>query len=357
MNKFVNKNKILTNDKNKLSHLFYEKFSGEKDIEVKSENYITYGYILLDAKNAVDLKIYYKDILLSCINGSIFKYLSVAFFDSGILKIEGECDYIKIEISGAEILENQFSSYLPINSAIALSGSNNIYSIDNVENLVNGNYQVIKAFNKLINVQTIRYQNSYNVACLIYDNGVYFCTNLDNYTNKIKVCDDCKSAIIVQNLQNDNIFIVYIFNNKLCYKILTNLTELSDEYYVYENNYDIPKNFSMIEITEFSNAVIGVHFDNGNYCVFIYNNSGWHKVLSKKCPITRIILNSSEIEIVEIFDYYLHICKYMFGNQISDPLVLIENSKDIYNVRDVLKVSEGYVICNFYSRRVIDDVF
>lgn len=355
MNKFTNQ--ISTDDKNKLSILYYEKFSGEKQVEIRTNNYITYGYIVLDVKSATDLKIHYKDILLCNINGSGFRYLSVAFIANGLLKISGVCDSVKIEISGAKVFDNEHISYLPINSILSLPGCNNLYSVSSDNDFNNGNYSEVKKFNNLMNVQTIKYQNENFVACLFYEDGVYFCTNVDNYTNKIKICDDCKCTCIMPELQNNNIFIIYIWNNKLCYKILTNMQELSDEYYIYENNYDIPVNFSMLEIVEFSSATIGVHFEDGTYSIFTFYNGGWHKVLNKICPKTRIILNKSSVEIVEMFDYYLRICKYVFDNKKSEPLVWIKNSKDYYNVRDVLKVLNGYMLCNCDCKEIINDIF
>ena len=352
----INKYKLLDNKSNKLSKITFDKINTEKIISFYSLDYISYGYIYVDIKNAINLELFYNSFKIASFNGSENKIIPCVFEGDFNLKIIGSCDNLSISILGATIKNKFYTKIIPNQKCIVKDRGNiEFLSYSSRDDIVNNNLTVLFNLSNVIDCQSFIMNNDDYLGYLTYNNGVYFYTNLNNYTSSVFVSGDSENAQIVPVANENKLYFVYIKNDNLYYKILDVNYNLSQEYSISTPEKAMPKTFAVMEVNGyFDKPCFGVNFDDGTMSIFVLYNNNWDLILTVNSELSRLFIDSKNIEVYSIDDYMINITKYSF-NDLNNSLEQIETPKNLWNINDVIKVDDYYLLYNNLNCNVVSD--
>lgn len=353
----LNKNRVLDNESNYLSKIHFDNFHGEKNIEINAGGYMSNGYIFVDAVNVSDLKIYYKNILIMSTDTAISKIIPILFENDTYFKIIGNIENLSIYVYGAEIIKNSCCWHLPQNQMIIRSsgGQYDFCKYDSINDLIDNDVTMSFQHDSIVDVQSVKFDSLY-ISYLYNDNGLYFCTNIDNYTQKYWITDSSCKAKIVPDFQNNSVIIVYIKDNRLYYKTIDENFNISEE-----SHYDISFDEGLID---FCNVVIndcvipvfGVVLKNKKSLIMCLYKENIVCRLIKKSNNCVIYLDSNSLEVYVFENNELSIEKYEIIDDSSD-VVMVNSSfrRVIYNVDQVIKLNNNYLLYNRNFCTVINE--
>ena len=354
------KNRILDNSSNKLSKLYYKKFNGEEIIYLNTNGYLSNGYVYVCANSATDLNVYYKDILIFNCKNSAQKLIPCVFEEDTYIKIQGVAQDVELIVFGAEIINQNKVFHLPrCNSLLQkIGGGFELQKYNDYNSLINDDME-----NNIINydicdAQTFENNNQYYIGLLINDNGLYFCSNMDNYTNKILIADNAQYAQIMLN--GSNVYVIYTIYNQLYYKIIDNNLNLSEEFLIDIQISDRIKGFLSIAITDSDLPIFALKLNNDKIILVALHNSEFKKILAKKAKYGSMYASGSLVELYINNGDCLSICKYNIGvDEDGVSIASLSAPKDFCNVDKVLKLDNQYLLFNDKNCTVVaeDELF
>ena len=344
----INKYRILDNQSNKLSKIFFDKIVSDVKINLETKNYVKYGYIFVSVKNPNNIKIYYNDFLIAKINSSSDIVIPCAFEENSYLQIMGTSDEFNIVLYGANIInENKIRIYPTKNYIAKNRGKIVVLSYASKEDILDNNLTEVLNIENCIDFQCVKLsQNEYCAYLIIENDTLYLYTEIDNYTNKIEIASGVKTAKILSDSWHSKFAVVYIKDNYVYFKTLSEDLTLSSEGSIsFSNNY-VPKSFSQIEILNYNGpSILGVNLFGDSMEIFYFNGLNFIPILTKSCQSSKIFINQNNIEIFAISDYKVSISKYTFD---IGTITLGQSgaSYNIWNASDIIKVENVYLVYN-----------
>ena len=299
----INKYRILDNQSNKLSKIFFDKIVSDVRINLETKNYVKYGYIFVSVKNPNNIKIYYNDFLIAKINSSSDIVIPCAFEENSYLKIFGTSDEFNLALYGANIInENKIRIYPTKNYIAKNRGKIVVLSYASKEDILDNNLTEVLNIENCIDFQCVKIlQNEYCAYLIIENDTLYLYTEIDNYTNKIEITSGVKTAKILSDSWHSKFAVVYIKDNYVYFKTLSEDLMVSSEGILsFSNNY-VPKSFSQIEILNYNGpSILGVNLFGDSMELFYFNGFNFIPVLTKSCQNSKIFINQNNIEIFAI---------------------------------------------------------
>ena len=257
----LKKNNVLFNKSNKFGKLFFKSFSGEKSIKLYGAEYLSYGYIYAEVENANALKIYYKDILISCLSNNKSVIIPLAFENGSTLSISGEGVNLKILIFGSKC-RNYLKNYLlpKLNIMVNDCGVSKLLKYNSKTDIINNDYNEIKTFDNLYSAQSYMENDITYCGCLYKNTNVYFCTSKDNYATNILIENDITDGVIIPTNMNTNI-VAYIKDGEIYYNLIEN-NVLKNAVKIERSQNVRPISFVLMEVNSFQNIMFGVVWTN-----------------------------------------------------------------------------------------------
>lgn len=334
---------------NNSDKIFFNRFSGLSRINVSTGGYLSNGYIYIEVKTDSDFEIFYKNILIFSANASTQKLISCLFENDGYLTVKGNCNELLILISGAEFISKKSHYFLPQDNMLVkcLGESYDVYFYESLSDIKQNHYNYEFSVVNLKCMQTFSINNSNYTGYLYFDGQLIFVSNMDNYTNKYIIIDKCIDATIIPDKQNNCIYIMYIKDNQLFYKLLDSSMSLSEEFCVDINFNGNLKSFSNIVIKNYGYPIFAVNLNNNKTLVLIIKNSKFLCRLVKKSINIEIFQDSTFLEIFTYDFNLLTISKYEIEEYSTDVCIVSKvKSKQIYNVDNVIKIDDKYLMYN-----------
>lgn len=341
----LDKYRILDNSSNMVAQLSFDKLLADKKIELKGCGYIKFGYIYVSVTNPTDLCIYYKDILLIKLNSSKDTIIPCAFEESSYLEIKGTSDELKIFIYGAEVINRSKMYLIPVKNYIVKDrGKKSILSYTSKDDILNNSLSEVRSIENCWDIQTFQYSGNTQVMYLasINDN-LYLYNDTNSYATSIWIAEGVTDAKLVINNNSNIWYVVYIKDDKLNYKVISSdLSGVGEEQTISLKEDYIPKSLSFIQQNNIvSSGYLGVNFYNGSMQVYATYN-GFRPRISKTAECSKLIIDGLKLEVVIVKDYGISITKYIYdGDLVEDG-----DTIDIYNVNDIIKIGNAYLVCN-----------
>ncbi|MDY5676265.1 MAG: hypothetical protein SPK63_00495 [Eubacteriales bacterium] len=338
--------RVLDNKTNNIATISFDKFSATKIINIDPCEYIIYGYILVNVKNPTTLKFYYNNILLYEFNESETRIIPCVFEGTPVLKIQGECAKCDIQIYGAKpqyqnkIFVNEHSKHIVFDR-----GKTEIYSYTANEDVKNGNLTFVRSIENCIDAND--FEVSSKVYCgqlTIENNDLYLYTDMNNYNSKILIKSGVKDARII-DYESNQVMILYIVGSLLCYKLVDKDCNVSQEVTVTLGSRYMPKSIGMLSTTIRSpRPIVSVNCYDGSTLMLIINSTGFDISIVKKGDFSKLYVNGSNIELYAFVGNMLSISKFTYSS--STGLAQVGTAKNIWNVNDISKVGDKYLIYN-----------
>jgi len=342
------KNIDLQNSINKASKCMFNKvidgFSVDCSIGIRS----TYAILELEVCEASDLRVYFDNMLIAVFNGNGYKKVPLLIDRVGKIHATGGCKSIQLIFTGATFLNVKKEYLIPRSSCMVLQSGDymQIATYNNFSEIVDNNLIVLNAFKNAMCIQSIIVDGVYQIGVLISDNGVYYCNSLDNYANKVKICDYAKDAVIL--CYDGTIYVVYI-NNGLKYKTIV-AGVLSEENQINIKNDRKPSGFGCIEILSHNICAFAIKWENGDNAVFVLGDGVFTQKLAIKWDYCKLVQVDDCLMIASIYDYYVKVSKFDLNN-----FEMIEN-KVFKNCDNVLFDNDGVLLSNMGNYTIKNEI-
>lgn len=338
----LKKNNILSNKSNKFSKLFFKSFNGSKNISLYGGDYLSYGYIYIEVEDAVALKFYYKDIMISCLTGDKNTFVPIAFENGSNLTILGEGNNLKILIFGSKCRNHSKNYLIPVlNLCVKDCGKSKILSYNSKDDIVNNNLTEIKNYDNLYSIQVI---NEQCCGHLYKTDNVYYCTSKDNYASNILIENDIVDGVVVPTVNKNLDIVAYIKKGELYYKKIEN-NMASEEIKINRIGNARPVEFIPIEVCSGDISVLGVIMNNKTVSLYLYLNNEFVKKFAFKGEKCKLVLNGNSMEIIKFDDYVVT----SFWCSIIDDAIYEDHNKlgiNKVNINDVVIIDNAYLYFN-----------
>ena len=344
----INKHRVLDNQSNKISRIFFDKLVSDIKIDLETKDYIKYGYILISVKNPNNVQIYYNDFLIAKINSTNNYIIPCAFEENCYLQVKGTSEDFNLVIYGANIVNKNKICIYPTQNYISKNrGKVSILSYTSINDIENNNLIDVMSIDNCLDFECVKISQNEYCAYLTNENDIlYLYTNMDNYTTGIEIASGVKEAKILSDTSHSKIVVVYMKDNCVYYKTVSADMTLSSEGNVsFSNNY-IPKSFSQILLSSYASpTILGIDFYGDTMEVFYFNGLSFNSIMTRSSSFSKIFVNGNDVEIYTLSDYKVNICKYTYD--ISSN-VLSQNgaSYNIWNANDIVKVGDVYLVYN-----------
>lgn len=342
----LDKYRILDNSSNMIAQISFDKLLSDKKIYLKGSNYIKFGYIYVSVVNPSNLCIYYKNILLIKLNSSKDTIIPCVFEENSYLEIKGTSDELKIFVHGSDMINRSKVYLIPVKNYIVKDrGVKSILSYTSKNDILNNSLTEIKSISNCWDIQTFQYADSTHIMYLSsINNNLYLYNDTNSYATSVWIAEGVTDAKLVINNNSNIWYAVYIKDDKLNYKIIaSDLSGVGDEQTIKLKEDYIPKSLSFIQQNSIiSSGYLGVNFYNGSMQVYATYN-GFLPRITKTADCSKLIVDGLKLEVVLVKDYGISIIKYDYSN---GDLVENGNTTEIYNVNDVIKINNDYLVCN-----------
>lgn len=314
--------------------------------------------IFVKANGANNLKLKLNNTLILNCNGEVCSLVPIELKSDSELLILGECKNLKISLLGG-YFDNFLNEYLipNLNYCVCFNGDCEILEYSNIEDVAKNEMTLVNNMSNILCMQSYILNNVNYIGCIINDNGVYYCTNLDNYANKIWLEDDVEDVVIAVSDTNNILYFVFVKDGKIYYQIFNSVNTLINKTEVSCNDNLKAKKLIPIEYIGKANITLfACCFDNNTIKLFLLYNDIFTPILTLNGQKIRFVINDNILEVIIIEDYKVSILKYN-----------IDISKDIKNIltkqrqvtkencNNCLKVNSKYIFFNFENYEILDE--
>lgn len=296
------KNNIKDNLSGKLDKATFGVFKGEKVLKIKPTLDGAYGYMCVSISEKSGIEIYLQGVKIFDGTKNIGTIIPIRFMVGDTIKICGECEGLKVLISGAEFESETYNYLLPRSKKYIenCGGINRVYSYENL-NLGKDTF-VLDEEDAFADMVDFGYSGNIYLAKIKNDDGGYICTNMDNYTNKISLDFDYDDLIILDGSGSNLIDIVYSLGGVIY------LMSVDKSYTVSSPKIICNAIDRITELVAIKGSGICVGFEckyqNGTSVVYI-------NVSNNYVPFFTTKSQKSHFCIVD--NYFYHICKKFYG--------------------------------------------
>lgn len=340
----LQKYRVLDNKTNNIVSISFDKFSTSKTIKFDACEYVVYGYIAVNIKNPTALKFYYNNILLYEFNESETRIIPCVFEGTPVLKIEGTCDKCDIQIYGAK---TQYQNKIFVNEygkhVIFDRGKTEIYSYTSDEDVKSGNLTLVKSVENCIDANDfVASGETYCGQLTIENDNLYLYTNMNNYENSFLIKSGVKDARII-DYEANQVMILYIVGNMLCYKLVDTDGNVSNEITVSLGTKYMPKSIGTLCTKQrATQPIISINCYDGSTLIIGIESTNFNILAIKKGDFSKLYINGSNIELYTFVGSMINISKFTYNSTLSQ----VGTAKNIWNVNDINKVGDKYLVYN-----------
>lgn len=333
----LRKYRVLDSDSYKNSVCYIKKFKGVKSFSIISDK-LSYIELCIKLKGVTQTIQFVLDGLkvFNADTDGDYK-ISLKLINNTPLIVEGCCSDMLLLLQGAKFDFVANDSILPLNNLLVKnSGDYMLYSYQTLDDLINNNFSIHKTFDEYLSLQTYLYQEQPYIGMLYNNSGLYFCTSMDNYTEKLCVTSgDVVSATTIQDYDNNILYFVYIKENGVFYKILNSDSDsLSDEIELNKNINKIP--FCIVGAQTYIKGTkfFAIYYRDGSFDLCCLNsNTSIQNVAKFSAKNIKIIEKENCIVLFVYDDYQVTILKYLVDlNKVGGNILELHNSEIINNV-------------------------
>lgn len=343
-------NGVIDNNFNKINKIYFDCFAGNTEIKIGTGGALNNGYIFVDVVTESLVELYYKDILIFSTLTSKEKMIPCLFEDDSKVRISGECEKLSILVYGANILSSNNDYHLPLmNKLVRFVGdSHSVYSYTDCENVKNNQMLFVGNDENLIDMQVFAINSENYIAKLTRStNGLNLQTSMDNYAGEHIIIDNFDDAVIVPDYVNNRIFVCYIRQNGLYYKIVLSDMSILEENEILNIFDDKVKSFSKLVITEFSLPMFALNLNNNKTLIMILKGGEFVCRLVKKAQKLELFCNNDILEVCAYESNMAILSRYNIVSSIQETTILSSgNPKQIFNVDKVLKIGSKLLLFN-----------
>ena len=272
------------------------------------------------------------------------------FENDSKVRICGECEKLAIFVYGANVEYSHQDYHLPLKNQLVkfVGNSHSGYNYDDWLSVKNGQISFIGNYENLIDMQVVSINNESHIAKLTRsEDGLNLQVDIDNYANKYIIIDSFDDAVIVPDSSNNRIFVVYIRQGKLYYKIVLSDMSIMEENEI-ENVFDDKvKSFSRMTITQFSLPMFALNLNNDKTLIMVLKNGEFICRLVKKARKLELFCNNDQLEVCT-YDCNIVILSGYNIVSTANELTIVSNgnAKQIFNVDKVLKIGSKLLLFN-----------
>lgn len=209
------KNNLKDNLSGKFDKITFSAFKGEKTLKIKPKLDGSYGYMCVSISEKSDIEICLQRVKIFDGTKTSSTIIPLRFVVGDEVTINGECEGLKILISGAEF-ETEINNYLLFRSKKHIENCGEISRVYAYSSLTEGkNAFVLEEEDSFEDMIEFDYSGTAYLAKIKNDDGGYVCTNMDNYTNKILLDFDYDDLIVLGGSGNNLMDIVYALDTHI----------------------------------------------------------------------------------------------------------------------------------------------
>lgn len=209
------KNNLKDNLSGKFDKITFNAFKGEKILKIKPKLDGSYGYMCVSISEKSDMEICLQGVKIFDGTKTSSTIIPLRFVVGDEVTISGECEGLKILISGAEF-EDEINNYLLLRSKKYIENCGGVCRVYSFVSLDEGKKSFVfeeeDVFEEMIEFD---YSGATYLAKIKNDDGGYICTNMDNYTSKILLDFDYDDLVVLGGSGNNVIDIVYALGSKI----------------------------------------------------------------------------------------------------------------------------------------------
>ncbi len=211
----LKKNCVKDNLSGRFDKLTYRFHKGLSRHYIKSSLVGSYGYIYISIGNAENLNMYFNGLPIFSIDVGYSSLISLKFASGDYIEIEGDADYLTLQIYGAEFACRVRDKIL-YNSNIYLEDCGGVFMEYRYNTFTNGK-ETFDYLGTIEMIDLVEFKNgsSIQIAKLVKKDKLYLCTNIDNYTTQY-LCDfEYEKVILIPGFSEYLLGVVFINNSKL----------------------------------------------------------------------------------------------------------------------------------------------
>lgn len=209
------KNNLKDNLSGKFDKITFERFKGEKVLKIKPKLDGSYGYMCVSISEKSDMEICLQGVKIFDGTKTSSTIIPLRFVVGDEVSISGECEGLKILISGAEF-ETEINNYLLFRSKKYIENCGGISRVYAYSSLNEGKSAfVLEEEDEFEDMIEFDYSGTTYLAKIKNDDGGYICTNMDNYTHKISLDFDYDDLIVLGGSGNNLLDIVYALDTQI----------------------------------------------------------------------------------------------------------------------------------------------
>lgn len=334
-----------TTSYNGFYHIYYDKFNGRKIFKIKNFCREVSGILCINVKNAVDMKLFIDGVLVSKINGDTFNIVNVVWQENSDFAIEGKSDTLKISMTNINFNMDKNMDLMPMKNKIIMDcgGEFQLFSYDNYESVINNSLQLLKNFENIYSYSVVNLNNEH-LLCFLYkvDNSAYLCTEKDNYTSSIFVGDYYKDVCVVPK-SDGGFYIVYIKDNRLYSKIVSNNLEIGEEILINFNIKYRPIKLEHLAYNNLSCSVFCVRWENNVTSIFSLNKNKFLLNTSVKSPSSTVYVLQDFVYVVARYKTKVVVYKYIITKNDDEILLTFDNCYSLNNANDCYLIDDKFI--------------
>lgn len=307
----LQKNNVKDNYSGKFDKITFSHFSGEKKIRLNTKLNGIYGYICVSLDAPLDFKIGVNGVIIYKATDKDSTIIPIRFFVGDYIEIYGQCDNLKILISGAEFeyLEKDFVMYGAKKYVADCGGKKKIYSFDKLK--YGKEDFLLEEEIDALEILEFKYNGLNYFAKIIEENtNVCLCTNMDNYSTK-KIIDFEYDNLILVNGNDGNILgLVYNRGSSLYVRWVSTSLNIGSQS-VIENVLDGIREIQNVRVDD-SSVAFAITLNNGNTVVYFYQNK-FIKIFTTKSRKGKFCIVANKMYYIYRSGYGLAIKVYNLG--------------------------------------------
>lgn len=336
----LQKNNVRDNYSGKFDKITYTHFSGEKKIKLNTKLNGIYGYICVSVDNASDFKIGVNGVIIYKADSKDSTIIPIRFFMGDYVELFGQCDNLKILISGAEFeyFEKDFVMCGGAKYIADCGGTKRIYSFDKLKN-GRDDYSLESEI-ECLEILDFKYNNLNHIATIIEENrNAYLCTNIDNYSMKKMIDFDYDNLILINGIGDNILGLLYNLDNSLCVRWVDSSLNLSSVNVIENVAYGIT---DIINVrVDDGSITFAITLNNGNVVLYFYDTK-FLKIFTTKSRKGKFCIVDKKIYYIYHNGYGVAVKVYAFNSDNSS--IVITNSIFIDVADNAIVDSSGILL-------------
>ena len=349
----LNRNKVLTNKSNKVDVVNYECFSGTASLGVSAIGN-SFGFIGIRAYGVEGyIKIFYNDDLIIEVNHDSDTLIPISFVKNAKIVVEGVCLRLAIYLEGAIFLNNPKKYAISNKTFVVEAGNTFLYQYQDKNDILSLENLLRFDLGKTSCVQSIQIDSNILTAKVVVTNGVYLSTSVDNYATSKKIFDHADSVAFFQNIANNNLFFVRIFDGDISYAVVDKEGKVVSDTLITGMRKAVPVDVVVSSSEFLIHSFFAIKYDDGSFDLFVVkNNNVVEKIWQIKADNLKLHESDKMLIVCVHKNYCANIYRFNIDWDAMRSDILIEDGISTFkNVLDCDIVGNAYLLTSMGLNR------